>query len=123
MRLAVDQGRLDIHHRVSGEHPVFHRLFHPVFHGPNELARNGAALGSVDELEADALAQRLDPELDHTELAVAARLAHESALGLCGLADRFAVCDLRLTHVRVYLELAQQAIDDDLQMQLAHPGY
>ena len=120
--LAVEQRGLDIHHRISGEHPVFHRLFDAVLDRADELARNGAALGAVDEFESAALAERLDPEIDHAELAMAAGLAHETSLGLGGLANRFAIRDLRLADVRIDLELAQQAVDDDFEMQLAHPG-
>ena len=39
-----------------------------------------------------------------------------------GLRDRLAVGDLRAADVRVDVELAQQAVDDDLEVQLAHPG-
>src|SRR5437868_13474903 len=39
---------------------------------------------------------------------------------LCRLAGGLAVGDLRPAHVRVDLELAHQAVDDDLEVQLAH---
>ena len=56
-------------------------------------------------------------------LAAAAGLADELALGVQHLVARtLAVGDLRLAHVRLDLELAQQAVDDDLQVQLAHAG-
>ena len=38
------------------------------------------------------------------------------------LADRLAVGHLRLADVRLHLELAPHAVDDDLQVQLAHAG-
>ena len=38
------------------------------------------------------------------------------------LADRLAVGDLRAADVRVDVELAHQAVDDDLEVELAHPG-
>ena len=56
-------------------------------------------------------------------LATAAGLAHEPALDLLGrLADRLPVGDLRTADVRVDVELAHQPVDDDLEVQLAHPG-
>ena len=56
-------------------------------------------------------------------LAAAAGLADEPALDLLdGLADRLAVGDLRAADVRVDVELAHQAVDDDLEVQLAHAG-
>ena len=54
-------------------------------------------------------------------LARAARLADELALDLLGrLRDRLAVGDLRAADVRVDVELALEAVDDDLEVQLAH---
>src|SRR5207253_11274812 len=51
-----------------------------------------------------------------------ARLAYELALALDLAADGLAVRDLRLPDVRLGLELAVHAIDDGLQVQLAHAG-
>ena len=53
-------------------------------------------------------------------LSVTAGLPDELALCLDGLADRLAVCNLRLADLAVDLELAEHAVNDDLQMQLAH---
>src|SRR5690606_37591257 len=39
-----------------------------------------------------------------------------------GAADRLAVRHLRAANVRVDLELATKAVDDDLEMELAHPA-
>ena len=73
-------------------------------------------------LERDALPRlgRRDLEPDVAVLTAAARLTDEAALRLGLLADRLAVGDLRLAHVRLDLELAEEAIDDDLEVQLAH---
>ena len=114
---------LHVDHRIAGQHAGLHRFLDAVFDRRNEVARDRAALGAVHELEAAALGQRLDAQLDHAELSVTAALADETALGLRrALADGLAVGDLRLADVGVDFELAQQPVDDDLQMQLAHPG-
>ena len=56
-------------------------------------------------------------------LAAPAGLADETALDLLDcLADRLAVGDLRPSHVRGDVELALEAVDDDLQVKLAHAG-
>jgi hypothetical protein len=55
-------------------------------------------------------------------LAAAAGLAHELAFGFHPLADGFAVGHHGLAHVGFHLELAHHAVDDDLQVQLAHAG-
>ena len=113
---------MHVDHRIARQHAGLHRLFHAVFDRRDEIARDRAALGGVDELKAAALLQRLDSQVDHAELSVTAALADETAFGLRGLANGLAVGDLRLADVGVDFEFAQQAIDDDLQVQFAHPG-
>src|SRR5437763_1697122 len=52
-----------------------------------------------------------------------AGLAHEAPFDLLdGLPEGLAVGDLRAADVRVDRELAQQPVDDDLEVELAHPG-
>src|SRR5438034_1462089 len=117
---AVDDGRLDVHHRVAREHARLHRLLHALPDRRDVLARDDAALGAVDELEAAARRERLDAQHDVAVLPPPARLPDELRLLLDRLADGLLVGDLRLADVGVDLELAQQAIDDDLQVELAH---
>ena len=60
---------------------------------------------------------------DVAELALAAGLAHEPRLDLVRfLAHGLAVGDLRLADVGVDRELALEAVDDDVEVQLAHAG-
>ena len=55
-------------------------------------------------------------------LATATGLAHEAPLDLLdALADRLPVGDLGTADVGVDVELAQQAVDDHLEVELAHP--
>ena len=62
-------------------------------------------------------------ELDDAVVAGAAGLLDVAPLHRrTGLRDRLLVGDLRLADVRVDLELAQQAVGDDLEVQLAHAG-
>src|SRR5690606_40607857 len=56
------------------------------------------------------------------ELATATRLANELAFNLAGLGDLLAVRHLRLADVSVDVELATHAVDQDVQVQLAHAG-
>ena len=55
-------------------------------------------------------------------LTAAAGLTDESTLALGRGGERFLVGDLRLADARLDAELALEAIDDDLEMQLAHAG-
>src|SRR5581483_5740862 len=83
---------------------------------------NHAALDVVRELIALARLVRLDPNLGVTVVTRATRLANVLALRLSLGADRLAVVHLRLADIRLDLVLAHHAVDDDLQMQLAHAG-
>ena len=59
---------------------------------------------------------------DVAVLAPAARLADEPAVALGGATDRLAVRDLRLADVGGDLELAHHAVDEHVEVQLAHAG-
>ena len=86
------------------------------------LARDGAADDLVDELVARALLVGLELDDRVTVLAAAAGLAHEAPVALGGLADRLAVGHLRLADVGGDLELAHHAVDEHVEVQLAHAG-
>src|ERR1039457_2000273 len=119
---AVVQLDLDVDGRVAGEDAREGRLTDPLVDRLDELLGNRAARDAVDELVVLALGVRAQPDLGVPVLAPAARLADELALARDVLADRLAVRDLRLAHVRADVELAHHAVDDDLEMELAHPG-
>src|SRR5690606_33320867 len=79
-------------------------------HGVDELVE--LALGRVE---------RLEGHLDLRELPGATGLLLVRVLDLLGLAaDRLAVRDLRLADVRLDLELATHAVDEDVEVELAH---
>ena len=122
MVLAVDELDPDVDHRVAGLDAGAERLLDPLLDGGDVLGRDRAALDLVDEVEA-LLGRRLDVDHDVAELALAAGLADEVADDLLDpVADRLAVGDLGAADVGVDVELAQEAIDDHLEVQLAHPG-
>src|SRR6202035_2520797 len=86
------------------------------------LGGDRAALDLVDELEALAR-RRLEVDVDHPELARSAGLAHELALDLLDRAAHgLAVGHLRAPDVGLDAELALHAVDEHLEVQLAHPG-
>src|SRR5438094_4015345 len=113
---AVDDGRLDVDDGVAGEHARLHRLLDALLDGGDVLARDDAALGAVHELEAATRRQRLEPQHDVAVLSAAARLADELGLVLDGLPDRSLVGNPGLADVGVHLELAEQPVDDDLEV-------
>ena len=94
----------------------------PMLIGAHVLARDGAADDLVDELVAGALLAGLGGEDDVAVLALAAGLADEAAVALGRAADRLAVRDLGPADVGRDLELADHAVDDHVEVQLAHAG-
>ena len=64
----------------------------------------------------------LDANLGVAVVAGTAGLTDVLAFRLSLLADRLAIGDLRLADVGLDLVLAHHAVDDDLQMKLAHTG-
>ncbi len=79
-----------------------------------------AADDLVHELIAGALLVRLDRELDAGELARAAGLLLVGVVDLGLLRHGLAISDLRRADIGLDLELTAHAIDDDVEMQLAH---
>ncbi len=64
----------------------------------------------------------LDLDDDVAVLTATAGLLDELAFAVGRRGDRFAIGDLRLAGVGVHLELAQHAVADDFEVQLAHAG-
>src|SRR3990167_60161 len=119
---AVVQRRLHVDHGITEFDATLHRLIHAFPDGGNELARDRAALDGVHELEALADILRLELD-DHVAVLTAATgLLDEAVFLIHGLADGFAVRDLRLADIGLDAEFAPHALDDDLEMQLAHAG-
>jgi len=120
---AVDERDADVDDGVAGEDARVHRLLDPEVDGRDVLLRNLAADDLVEELVALPRLGRLHVDHDVAVLALAAGLADEARDDLLDrLADGLAVGDLRPADVRVDLPLAHQAVDDDLEVQLAHAG-
>ncbi len=83
--------------------------------------RNRAAHRLVLEDGSPARLARIQPNLQRAALTAAARLL-DGHLALGRRGQRFLVGDLRLADARFDAELALHAVDDDLEMQLAHAG-
>ncbi len=83
--------------------------------------RDVAALDLVEELEARAALAGDDLDLDLAELAGAARLLLVGVGELDRLREILAIGDLRSADIGLDLELALHAVDEDLEVELAHP--
>src|SRR6478735_1849452 len=123
---AVVERRTDTHERVAGEHAVLHGVLDTSVHRRDVLTRDTATRDAVDELVHRAvlgLAQRLEADLDLGELARATGLLLVRVVVLeDGTTDRLAVGHLGLADVGLDLELALHAVDEDVEVQLAHAG-
>ncbi len=91
--LAVVDDDLDVLHRVAVDGALCHGLLRARLDGRNETARDGAANDFAGELEAVALWQRLDAQVDLAELARAAGLFLVAVVALGLGRDRLAVGD------------------------------
>src|SRR5215213_6615198 len=118
----VDQLDPDIDHGVARDDARIQRILDAFVNAGDVLPRDDAADDLVVELVAS-LVVVLGVDDRVAVLAPATRLPHEPALdALDALADGLPVSDLWTADVRVHPELAQQPVDDDLQVQLAHTG-
>ena len=82
MGLAVVDGDRDVDDGVAEDAPAGHGLDDPLFDRRDVLARDGTADHLVVEGEPLAPWQRLEPQMAHAELPVAARLLLVLALGV-----------------------------------------
>ncbi len=120
---AKRQRRFHIHDRIARQHAAVHGLTQPFFNGRNILARHHAALGGIFKFKATSRLQRLQAQDNMTILPFPAGLSDKFTFNILHrFTQGFAVGDLRTTNVRLYAKLTLHAVNDDFQMQLAHPG-
>src|SRR6478735_830951 len=123
VRGTVEDRRLDADHRVPGEDAVLHGIAETGIDRGDVLARDAATRDLVLEL-VDLVAldlERLDRELDLRELAGPTGLLLVRVVVLLDRAlDGLAVRDLGLAHVGLDVELALHAVDQDVEVELAH---
>src|ERR1700712_905015 len=121
----VDKGQLDPEHREAGQNAVLQRVLRTGVHRRDVLPRDTAPGDGVDELVRFSLGlgqvERLDRDLDLGVLpgSTGLLLVHVGVL-LDRAADGLAVGHLRLADVRLDVELTAHAVDQDVQVQLAH---
>src|SRR6478735_2259199 len=125
---AVLEGELHVHHGVAGEHAELHGLLATLVDRRDVLLRHATTGHVVHELVARAGAGlRVDvrTEVDDN----LGELTRTTGLLLVGVgvllnrvADGLAVGHLRLADGRLDAELALHAVDQDLEVQLAHAG-
>ena len=123
MVTAVEQGDLQVHQRVAGQHAVLHGVLRAGVHRRDVLARDAPAGHLVLEFVGRAVlaGERLEADQHLRKLAGTAGLLLVRELDLVHLPlDGLLVGDLRLADVGLDLELAAHAVHQDVQVQLAH---
>src|SRR6266568_4227099 len=120
---AVGDLDLEVHHREARQDAALHGLDDALLDGADELLRDRAPDDDVLEFEALARLLRDEAQPAVTVLALAAGLADVAALRLHRLGDGLAVGHLRLADVRLHLELAEHAVYQDLEVELAHAAH
>ena len=120
MVLAVGEGHGDIDDREPERTPV-QILLHAALDRGDVLPRHRATDNGLGELETGAAGQRLDVEMDITELAVAARLLLVAAMLGGRLADGLFVRHLRQPRLDLEIVSVAQPCQGDLKVDLALP--
>src|ERR671932_793977 len=125
VKLVVRAGHelyLYVHDRVPGHDTVIERIPDASVHARDVLPGDDAADDLVLELVA-ALVVVLEVDDGVPVLTATAGLPDETSLDVLDPAPHgLPVSDLRLAEVGVHLELPEEPVQDDLQVQLAHPG-
>ena len=118
---AVDKRCTEIHHLIASEHTALRCLADPLLYRRDVFLRYTAADRRIDKFKAGTRFQRF--KFDHTMavLTTAAGLACIFAVLFDLLGNCLAVSYLGITNVCLHLKLTQQAVYNDIQMQLAHP--
>src|SRR5690606_443520 len=106
----------------TGQHTGWQGIANTFFHRRDVFARHHTALDGVDEFEAFATGlERLELEHHVTVLTTTARLFDELAFDFFTRgANGFAIGHLRLAHVGLNVELAEHAVDENLEVQFTH---
>src|SRR5680860_641547 len=117
---AVGERHLDVEDGETRQHARLHHALDALGDARDIFLWHVAADDLVHELEALALLVRLDRHLDARELPGAASLLLVGVVDIGTLGDRLAERHLRGADIGLHIELAPHAIDNDVEMQLAH---
>src|SRR5258708_7512907 len=118
---AVEQRCLEGNDREASQHARFGRRLQPLLDTGPLFLRHRAANHRILEDKTGTWRQWFEAQLDASKLASTAGLLLMCIVDLGIAGDRLAISDLRCADIGVDLELALHAVDDDLEVQFAHP--
>ncbi|CAB4807268.1 unannotated protein [freshwater metagenome] len=121
MVVAIKQADLDVHHGETGERTRGHCIGNTVADRRDVFLRNSTTRNFVCELVTTAGAGGLDGNDDLGVLTCSTSLLLvQVGVAVNDLGDGFTVGNLGLTHCCFYSELSHHAVNEDLEVQLAH---
>ena len=117
------QGRFDIDDRITRQHAGAHRFTQAFLHRRNVLAWHHAAFRCVFKHKAAPRRQRFEGQHNMTILPFPAGLTDKFTFHLFHrFTQCFAVGDLWTADIRLNAKLTLHPVDDNFQVQFAHPG-
>ena len=116
----IVQRDLDVDDRVPGENTGEHGALNTGIDRGNVFLGDRAADEGVDKLVTLAGLVGLDMDLDVTVLTLTTALTGVLGILIDSLSDGLLVGDLRSADIRLDLVLTEQAVDNDLQMELPY---
>src|SRR3989339_108223 len=120
MERTVCQSHLKVNERVARYRSGGEGFFNALFNRRYIFLWYGSADDVVFKLKTFAGFQRLYGKISMAVLSAAAGLADIFAFNFNFLFDGFAVGDLRPAYIRLHIEFAFHAVNDDIQVKLAH---
>ena len=118
------QTNTHVYNRVTSQRTSFQLLLDTFINGRDVFARNYTTFDVVDELVTFRVRARLQwVHVDHnvTVLTATTRLLSVFTFNIGNFrANRFAVSNLRFTHVRFNVEFTLHTVNDDVQVQFTH---
>src|SRR3989338_2307880 len=119
----IKHGSLQADQRIAGNNTVLHLLFDTLLDSRDVFLRNHTTHYFVHELQTFlTFVSRCKANPAVTELTTTTGLTHKLAFDFTALRDALTIGNLRLTDVGFNVELAAHAVDQDVQVQLAHTG-
>ena len=120
----VVDSRLDTEHRVAAEDTALRSLLDTFVDRGNELLRDCTAGHGVDKLVGllCVCIHRLELDFTMAVLTLTAGLLDILGLDIHRLGEGLLVCNLRCADICLDIVLAEQTVDNDLEVQLAHSG-
>ena len=123
MGRTVQERGFQVDDRIACDNAAVHGFPDPLLNRLDEFLGNNPADGLVFKDKTLAGIQRLDLDDDVAVLAMTAGLADKTSLTFSCFGNGLPIGDLGLADIGLYLELAEESVNDDGQMEFPHAGH